>query len=153
MTDPIAIHYSQASMRTEWMLARRPEGDKWIDRNARIERTDDEFLRLRESWCQLIEDQGMQYNFVSYEQMENGELLKSGYRVLVLPRSSSLSTAEADGDSRFVAQGGTVIADGSLVHSTSTAAGSRSPAWPIFSGRRMRSRSRLAISAKARRFP
>ena len=110
--DPIAIHYSQASMRTEWMLARRPEGDKWIDRNAKIERTDDEFLRLRESWCELIEDQGLQYNFVSYAQMEKGELLKSGYRVLVLPRSSSLSPAEVAAIRDFVAQGGVAIADG-----------------------------------------
>ena len=110
--EPIAIHYSQASMRTEWMLARRPEGDKWMERNARIERTDDEFLRLRESWCQMIEDQGMQYRFVSYDQVENNELLRGGYRVLVLPRSSSLSSAEVNAIREFVSQGGTVIADG-----------------------------------------
>ncbi|MGI8992611.1 MAG: beta-galactosidase [Bryobacteraceae bacterium] len=112
VTDPIAIHYSQASMRTEWMLARRPEGDKWIDRGAGKDRTDDEFLRLRESWCELIEDQGLQYNFVSYTQMERGELLKGGYRVLVLPRSSSLSIAEVTAIRDFVAQGGIAIADG-----------------------------------------
>jgi len=112
VTDPIAIHYSQASMRTEWMLARRPEGDKWIERGAKTERTDDEFLRLRESWCELIEDQGLQYKFVSYGQMEQGELLKGGYRVLVLPRSSSLSPAEVSAIREFVAQGGIAIADG-----------------------------------------
>ncbi|MDQ6677475.1 MAG: beta-galactosidase [Acidobacteriota bacterium] len=112
VTDPIAIHYSQASMRTEWMLARRSEGDRWIDRGAKVERTDDEFLRLRESWCELIEDQGLQYNFVSYSQMEKGELLKGGYRVLVLPRSSSLSAAEVTAIRGFVVQGGVAIADG-----------------------------------------
>ena len=112
VTDPIAIHYSQASMRTEWMLARRPEGDAWIDRGAKTERTDDEFLRLRESWCELIEDQGLQYNFVSYDQLEKGELLKSGYRVFILPRSSSLSIAETGAIRDFVAQGGIAIADG-----------------------------------------
>jgi len=112
ITDPIAIHYSQASMRTDWMLARRPESDKWISRGAKTERTDDEFLRLRESWCELIEDQGLQYNFVSYAQMEKGELLKGGYRVLVLPRSSSLSSAEVTAIRDFVAQGGVAIADG-----------------------------------------
>jgi hypothetical protein len=112
VTDPIAIHYSQASMRTEWMLARRPEGDAWIKRNARVERTDDDFLRLRESWCELIEDQGMQYKFVSYGQLEHGELLRSGYRVFILPRSSSLSPGEVQAIRDFVAQGGVVIADG-----------------------------------------
>ena len=109
---PIAVHYSQASMRTEWMLARQPEGDKWMERGAKTERTDDEFLRLRESWCQLIEDQGLQYNFVSYSQLERGELLRAGYRALVLPRSSSLSSAEVAAIRDFVAQGGVVIADG-----------------------------------------
>ena len=34
MTDRIAIHYSQPSMRTEWMLARQPEGDAWMTRSA-----------------------------------------------------------------------------------------------------------------------
>ena len=112
LTDPIAIHYSQASMRTEWMLARRPGGDAWTNRQAKIERTDDEFLRLRESWCELIEDQGLQYNFVAYDQLEKGELFKAGYRVFVLPRSSSLSAAEAMAIQDFVAQGGIAIADG-----------------------------------------
>ena len=112
VTDPIAIHYSQASLRTEWMLARRPEGDKWIERGAKTERTDDDFLRLRESWCELIEDQGLQYNFVSYGQLETGELLKGGYRIVVLPRSSSLSAAEASAIREFVAQGGVALADG-----------------------------------------
>jgi hypothetical protein len=111
-TEPIAIHYSQASMRTDWMLARRPEGDAWLQRGARTDRTDDEFLRLRESWIELIEDQGMQFRFVSYGQMEDGELLKGGYKVLILPRSNSLSSEESEAIREFIAQGGTVIADG-----------------------------------------
>ncbi|MEP6538275.1 MAG: beta-galactosidase, partial [Bryobacteraceae bacterium] len=112
VTDPIAIHYSQASMRTEWMLARRSEGDAWTKRLAKIERTDNDFMRLRESWCRLIEDQGLQYNFVSSAQLEQGELLQRGYRVLVLPRSSALSAAEAEAIRDFAAHGGRVIADG-----------------------------------------
>lgn len=112
VADPIAIHYSQASMRTDWMLARRPEGDAWVNRGASKERTDNEFMRLRESWCRLIEDEGLQYNFVSYSQLEDGELLKRGYRVFVLPRSSSLSQAEVEAIRSFVANGGVVIADG-----------------------------------------
>ena len=43
--------------------------------------------------------------------MEDGELLRRGYRVLVLPRSTSLSEAEATQIRTFVEQGGTVIAD------------------------------------------
>jgi len=69
-------------------------------------------MRLRESWCRLIEDAGLQYNFVSYGQVEDNELLRGGYRVLILPRSSSLSAVEANAIQDFVSQGGVVIADG-----------------------------------------
>ncbi|MCL4784733.1 MAG: beta-galactosidase [Bryobacterales bacterium] len=110
--DPIAIHYSQPSMRTEWMLAQRPHGEAWVDRGSAKERMDSEFLRLRESWCKLVEDLGLQYNFVAYEQVERGELTRRGYRVLVLPRSTSLSEAEAREIRAFAAAGGLVIADG-----------------------------------------
>ena len=110
--DPIAIHYSQPSMRTAWMLSRRPDGDAWTKRLAKIERTDNDFMRLRESWCRLIEDQGLQYNFVSPSQLQSGELLNGGYRVLVLPHSSSLSTSETSAIRDFAQHGGLVIADG-----------------------------------------
>jgi hypothetical protein len=112
LSDPIAIHYSQPSLRIEWMLAQRPRGGEWLTRNSSTEYTDSRFLRLRESWCRLIEDHGLQYNFVSYGQVERGELLRGGYKALVLPQSSALSAAEVKEITAFVAQGGTVIADG-----------------------------------------
>ncbi len=110
--DPIAIHYSQASMRTDWMLAQRGKGDAWLDRMSWTERKDSDFLRLRDSYCRLVEDHGLQYNFVSYGQVEQGELSKRGYRMLILPRSSSLSRVEADAITAFVRQGGTLVIDG-----------------------------------------
>lgn len=110
--DPIAIHYSQPSMRAEWMLAQRPHGEAWVDRTSSKERTDSEFLRLRESWCKIVEDLGLQYNFVAYEQVERGELARGGYRALILPRSTSLSEAEAREIRAFAEAGGLVIADG-----------------------------------------
>jgi hypothetical protein len=113
LADPIAIHYSQASMRTEWMLAQKTRGDAWaLRRSASDERIDNYFLRLRESWCRLIEDLGLQYDFVAYGQIEQGELIQHGYRVLILPRSSALSATEAREIRAFAEQGGTVIADG-----------------------------------------
>src|SRR5947209_3034171 len=80
VADAVAIHYSQPSMRIEWMLAQRPKGESWVTRNSSTEYRDSPFLRLRESWCRLIEDHGLQYNFVSYRQVEQGELLRRGYR-------------------------------------------------------------------------
>jgi hypothetical protein len=109
---PIAIHYSQASMRTDWMLRQRPKGDAWMERMSWTERKDSDFLALRNSYCRLIEDEGLQYNFVAYAQVEQGELLKHGYRMLILPRSNSLSNAEAAEIKAFVRQGGTLVVDG-----------------------------------------
>lgn len=111
-SDPVAIHHSQASMRTEWMVAQKPKGDAWIERTSSTERMDSDFLRLRESYCRLVEDLGLQYKFVAYTQIEEGELLKGGYRVLILPRSSSLSEGEVSAIHEFAARGGLVIADG-----------------------------------------
>lgn len=110
--DGIAVHYSQPSMRTEWMRERRPDGAAWMSRDAAYERRNNQFLRLRESWGHAIEDQGLQYSFISYMQVEEGELLRHGYRVLVLPRSSSLSEKEAKNIREFAQSGGVVIADG-----------------------------------------
>jgi hypothetical protein len=109
--DPIAIHYSQASFRTEWMLEQKPKGEAWLKRTSATEEGGD-FQRLRESYCRLIEDLGMQYRFVSYDQVEAGELLRGGYLVMVLPRSSAISRTEADALRRFVDQGGILLADG-----------------------------------------
>ena len=110
--SPIAIHYSQASMRTDWMLTQRPKGDAWMDRLSFTERHDNEFLELRNSYCRLLEDEGFQYKFVAYNQVEQGELLKNGYRVLILPRSTSLSPLEATAIVDYVRRGGVLIVDG-----------------------------------------
>ena len=109
LADPVAIHYSQASMRTAWMLQHQPAGRAWAKRSASTERLDSDFLRLRESWCRLLEDLGLQYRFVAYEQVEQGELLKGGYRVLILPDSVSMSEAEAQAIRNFIAQGGVAL--------------------------------------------
>ncbi|MHB1935684.1 MAG: beta-galactosidase [Acidobacteriaceae bacterium] len=112
VNNTIALHYSQPSLRTQWMLERRPDGDAWMTRSPSYERSTNDFMRLRESWCNLIEDEGLQPNFVSYDQVAQGDLLKHGYHVLVLPESSSLSKPEANAIREFVAQGGVAIADG-----------------------------------------
>lgn len=110
-SDPIAIHYSQPSQRTEWMLDQRPKGEAWVERTSASEEGSN-FQRLRESYCRLVEDLGLQYRFVSYDQVEQGALLRGGYRILILPQSTSLSQAEANAMRQFVEQGGVLIADG-----------------------------------------
>lgn len=113
-SEPIAIQYSQASFRTDWMLSRQPNGNAWASRSPSQERSDNDFLRLRESYCRLLEDLGLQYRFVSYSQMEEGELGRGAYRVLILPDSQALSKKEAAAIRDFMAGGGTVIASGDI---------------------------------------
>jgi len=112
--EPIAIHYSQASFRTDWMLRSQPKGDAWASRTPSSERSDNDFLRLRESYCRLVEDLGLQYRFVSYSQVEQGELARGAYRVLILPDSLALSEEEAATIRDFIHRGGTVIASGEM---------------------------------------
>jgi Beta-galactosidase len=111
-SDPIAVHYSQSSLRTEWMLEQKPRGDAWTKRSSSSDE-DGPMRWLRESYCRLLEDLGRQYTFVTSEQIERGDLVRSGYRVLILPRSTALSEAEAHAMRAFVEQGGVLIADGS----------------------------------------
>lgn len=111
VNDRIAIEYSQPSWRTQWMLNHIPEGDAWVRHPPGYLAKHSKFTQRRVSWCELIEDEGLQYRFVGYNQIPNGILLRDGYRVLVLPGSSSLSQAEADAIRQFVSQGGVVIAD------------------------------------------
>lgn len=92
---PIALHYSQPSINAALL----------IDHDRHI-------VKVRHAWVKLIEDLGLQYEFVSYEQVEEGELEKAGYRVLILPESIALSDREVDRITQFAAAGGTVIADG-----------------------------------------
>lgn len=112
VNNRIAMYYSQPSMRTQWMLERRPDGAAWMTRSPQYERSTNAFMRLRESWCNLIQDDGLQYNFVSYLDVPKGELLQRGYHVLILPEASSLSAAEVKAIREFVADGGVAIASG-----------------------------------------
>src|SRR4029453_14791434 len=110
-SDPIAIHYSPPSLRVEWMLEQKPNGEAWVKRSASSDE-DGPMRWLRESYCRLLDGLGRQYTFVTSAQIEGGGLLKGGYRVLLLPRSTALSEAEADAMRAFVKQGGILIADG-----------------------------------------
>jgi len=88
--DGIAVHYSQASVHAGTLTGRRLEQVQW------------NFMRS-------VEDLGLQYQVLSYEQIEDGQL--DDYRVLLLPASAALSPREAAAIRQFTKQGGLVIAD------------------------------------------
>lgn len=90
----IAVHYSMASIHGSYIL----------NDAAR-------FQSNRQGWVDILEDMGYQYNFVASQQIEAGELLDKGYKVLVMPYSIALSDREAAEIKRFAENGGTVIGD------------------------------------------
>ncbi len=111
VNDPIAIHYSHPSITAWWMFEARPEGKDWVKRGSAAERLRSDFLRLRESFTKLTEDNLRTYTFVAYAQLENGAFDKMDTKVLILPQSIAMSAAECDAVARFVKRGGTVVAD------------------------------------------
>jgi len=88
--DGIAIHYSQASVHAGTLMGRRLATAQW-------------------GFARLVEDLGLQYDMLSYEQIAQGKL--AGYKVLLMPACAALSDAEAKAIRSFVEQGGLVVAD------------------------------------------
>ena len=111
-TEPaaVAIHYSPASFRTAWMIDQKRQRGAGLEAATNADHQPDDFTVLRESLCDLLSDLGIAYGFVSSPALEAGNWPAGVPRVLILPRSLSLSVAEAAGIRRFIDQGGTVLA-------------------------------------------
>lgn len=107
--DGIAIHYSQASLRAHWMIESRVDRDTWPRRFSSYEAAFSKIARVRDGYMRVMEDLGLQYDFVSYEQIEEGGL--AGYKVLLMPQSVAMSERECRRIEEFVREGGAVIAD------------------------------------------
>lgn len=110
--DPIAMLYSPASLRTQWMLDVKPHGQAWSERDVDDEYEDNAIRVSSRRFRRAIEHMGLQHRMISPQQIEAGVLQEQGYRVLILPRAISLSPVEAEQIQRFVAAGGLVVADG-----------------------------------------
>lgn len=93
VTD-VYMHYSQASIHGSFITG----GESTFKNN-------------RTGWIKAVEDSGLQMQFMSYAQIEDGELTKLAPPVFVLPYSVAISAAEAREFRRYVEQGGVLIAD------------------------------------------
>jgi hypothetical protein len=109
-TDPVAVLYSQASMRVDWLLDRRARGEPASA--SASEALGDPWRTSSRNFVQLLEHMGLEPRFVSAEQVEGGGLRTAGYRILMLPHAVALAPAEATEIRGFVAKGGVAIADG-----------------------------------------
>jgi hypothetical protein len=106
--DKIAIHFSMASGHVWWIRDGKLKYDG-LEYGRRTSRSFARFVDNRVAWGQILEDLGYQYDYVSYEQVGNGEL--RGFRALILPASVALSEQEVESIREFVRRGGLVIAD------------------------------------------
>ena len=107
--DGIVIHYSQASMRVHWLLDNVGNARHWMLHSG--EDRHSHFTGVRSSWTKLLEDLGLQYEFVGRRQIEEGKLASGEYRVLILPQSLAASEREVEQIRQFVRVGGILVAD------------------------------------------
>jgi hypothetical protein len=107
--DGIAIHYSMSSVHGATMLGfHQRNGD---DNDENTKDTSLSFPANRDGWVRTIKDLGLQFDFLSSDQVQRGELTTANYKVLILPMSVALSSSELKNIESFVQSGGVVIAD------------------------------------------
>jgi hypothetical protein len=111
-TAPVAVLYSPASMRAQWMLDWQPWGSAWSDRSAGQSYEDANAVRASMTgFLDAMGRAGLEARIVTPGLIEKGAL-RRGIRVLILPRALALSGRAAQEIRAFVASGGTVVADG-----------------------------------------
>ena len=93
------------------MFDSREDGATWLRRFSPYEREHSRLVKVRDSFVKVVEDLGLHADFVSYEQIESGELIRQGYKVLLLPQSVAMSAAECRKIEAFARAGGVVVAD------------------------------------------
>jgi hypothetical protein len=104
--DPVAILYSPASFRTQWLLDRQAKGDDWRQRGSEIENEDNAVRAAMRGYAQTLAHRGITPRWVTPEQVAAGAL--GGARALILPHGIALSEAEARAIGTFQ---GAVIGD------------------------------------------
>lgn len=107
--DGIAIHYSMPSVHGATILGYHQRSSDDDDEVPKATATS--FAANRDGWVRTIKDLGLQFDFVSSDLIEQGNLASGNYKVLILPLSVALSTSEIKNIESFVQNGGVVIAD------------------------------------------
>jgi hypothetical protein len=110
--SPVAILYSPASQRIQWLLDWKDKGDAWLERGADAEDRDDGTVRATMyAYERSLEQLGLAPRYLSSEMIKKGALRGASYKLLVLPHSIALSDSEVKATEDFAAHGGIVIAD------------------------------------------
>ena len=104
--DPIAILYSPASFRMQWMQDHRAGGDAWTQRQADTEDEDNALRVATRDTLTVLERHGFTPRFVTDDQVASGVLQRAKYRLLILPQALALSSRAASQIGRFRSDGG-----------------------------------------------
>jgi hypothetical protein len=102
LQDGIALHFSMPSVHADSIYHSQHSEPGSNLRSAG---------GARSGWVQIVNDLGMQFDFVSYEQIEKGMLANGRYKAFVMPLSVALSPEEAEAIKAFAESGGIVVAD------------------------------------------
>ena len=107
--DGIALYYSMPSIHAASILGyhqRSSDDDDEVPDKARLS-----FTANRDAWVKTIKDLGLQFDFISSEDVATRGISNDKYRVLILPLALALSDEEVQQLAAFVERGGVVIAD------------------------------------------
>jgi hypothetical protein len=107
--DGIALYYSMPSVHAASILGyhqRSSDDDDEVPDKARLS-----FTANRDGWVKTIKDLGLQFDFVSSEDVLAKGIANDKYKVVILPLVFALSDEEVQRLSEFVARGGVVTAD------------------------------------------
>ncbi len=104
--DPVAIHYSQASIQLAWLFESFEDGNTWHRRFSSYEAAHNRHAALRTELWRLLREAGWLPQFVAYEEIEEGVLESRGFNACFLPDSYALSECEVAAMQRFASRAG-----------------------------------------------
>jgi hypothetical protein len=107
--DGIALYHSMPSIHAASILGyhqRSSDDDDEVTDKARLS-----FSANRDGWVKTIKDLGLQFDFISSEDVAAQGIASDKYKVVILPLAFALSDKEVQELERFVTRGGVVIAD------------------------------------------
>jgi hypothetical protein len=109
--DGIALYYSMPSIHAASILGyhqRSSDDDDEVPDKGRLS-----FPANRDGWVRTIKDLGLQFDFISSEDVTKSPISNEKYKVVILPLAFALSDEEIQHLQEFVERGGVVIADSS----------------------------------------
>ena len=108
--DGVAVLYSQASFRTQWMLDHAAAGERWTERDAEREGEDTPWRASLRGVQSALAHLALTPRWTTPDRLA-ATLAEPGVRVLLLPHAVALGDGELAAIAAFRTRGGRVFAD------------------------------------------